>query len=430
MIVKHNNTFFGEDGISDLFIVRAVLGVLVWQSFKWMWRGVKQAYGGNVASGFVLTSLCQFHLPFYSSRTLPNTFALALAYVGYGFFLTNQPRKGIAVFIFSSLVIRCDVLVLLAPLAVWVWLFKENDVMVIITERVNVTTLLRSGFSLFFFGAGCFIVSLLMSVPLDYHLWLRKHIWPEGFVFYYNVFLNKSSNWGVSPFAWYFTSALPRSLLISFPFSFLGFYFADRTCRSLFICAVLFVFLYSFLPHKELRFIFPALPIFNLLSAIFVEKASSNRFVKYCIFALFLVCLVISSAFLLVSSRNYPGGFAMRQVNLQIMGEENSTGTRSGKPVNVHIDAYSAMNGISKFCYLKNRDVKTTYSKEENISALNLCDFSFLLRQGDVVVVSNVGECKFEKFSEISGEPKISTKFPFLVDRKDAIVIWKKKSLT
>ena len=37
----------------------------------------------------------------------------------------------------------------------------------------------------------------------------------------------------------------------------------DRRARPALTCACFFVATYSLLPHKELRFIFPALPLFN-----------------------------------------------------------------------------------------------------------------------------------------------------------------------
>lgn len=70
------------------------------------------------------------------------------------------------------------------------------------------------------------------------------------------------------PFLWYFTSALPRALLLplfSVPWAL---YCDSRRAIKLVFPAMFFLFLYSFLPHKELRFIVYVFPLLNAVAAI------------------------------------------------------------------------------------------------------------------------------------------------------------------
>ena len=62
----------------------------------------------------------------------------------------------------------------------------------------------------------------------------------------------RSSEWGTQPMHWYFTSALPRSLLAGLPLGLLGCWM-DRRLWTFLGTTLSYVALYSALPHKEVR---------------------------------------------------------------------------------------------------------------------------------------------------------------------------------
>ncbi|EYC06094.1 hypothetical protein Y032_0078g1188 [Ancylostoma ceylanicum] len=112
--------------------------------------------------------------------------------------------------------------------------------------------------------------STAVTIPIDSLLWGRP-IYPEFEVAIFNILQNRSHEYGVSPFLWYFYSCLPRGLMASLPLAILGL-FLDRRLRPIVLPAVVFILLYSFLPHKELRFIMYAFPLINLSAAVFCAR--------------------------------------------------------------------------------------------------------------------------------------------------------------
>ena len=66
-----------------LLIVRCTLGLITWLSANTFVTAIKSKFGARCGQLVWLLHCLQFHLPFYSSRTLPNTYALVLAYWAY-----------------------------------------------------------------------------------------------------------------------------------------------------------------------------------------------------------------------------------------------------------------------------------------------------------------------------------------------------------
>ncbi|GIY92510.1 dol-P-Man:Man(7)GlcNAc(2)-PP-Dol alpha-1,6-mannosyltransferase [Caerostris extrusa] len=180
-----------------------------------------------------------------------------------------------------------------------------------------------------------------------------------------------------SPWAWYFYSALPRALcssIVFIPFAFK----LDYRVRTLIYPALGFIVLYSFLPHKELRFIIYTIPLLNVAAARTCAHLWNNRFksiiwgILFQIAVLQLLVNVCATVIILsISSHNYPGGVAMIKLH-EIESE--------AKDLNIHIDVYSAQTGVSRFTELHSN---WKYNKSEKLSlqSLEIMQFTHLLME-------------------------------------------------
>lgn len=108
----------------------------------------------DAAGFFLLVCACQFHLVFYASRSLPNTYALVLVLLALGCWLRGHWRRAVTLMTLTTVAFRGDTVLLLAPVA-----------LSLLLER-------RAGFlSLAVCGIAAGIGSLALTVAVDSYFW-------------------------------------------------------------------------------------------------------------------------------------------------------------------------------------------------------------------------------------------------------------------
>ncbi|KFK42589.1 hypothetical protein AALP_AA1G015000 [Arabis alpina] len=348
-------TFLGFSKIFTLVAARMVLGCIILSTLRFFRIQIRTKFGHQVEFFFLLVTTLQFHLLFYCTRPLPNILAFGLVNLAYGHWLKGNFYSALNFLIFATVIFRCDTMLLLGPIGL----------QFLLTRSISFWKALK-------YCVGTAVLAVGLTIFVDSIMW-KKFVWPEFEVFWFNSILNRSSDWGTHSIHWYFTSALPRSLLVAYPLSLVG-TLLDRRVPLLVLPVLSFVILYSKLPHKELRFIISSVPMFNLSAAVAASRIYNNRkksiwkLVNMGMLALFAISAGCTVVTFMASYYNYPSGYALKHLH-QISHPANAAGEEW-----VHIDTFSAMNGISRFC---EDDLPWRYSKEEEISVEELRNRNF-----------------------------------------------------
>lgn len=166
------------------YAARMILASFLVASVSYLRFSVHKKYDADKSWWLGFVNLMQFHIPFYMSRSLPNTFALFFTNLALGCILRHHYKYAIALLTASAVIFRSDTLVFAAPFVLSMLI------------RKNVTF---SGFLLT--GVSTAIPCICCSVAVDSLFW-RRLLWPEALVFLFNTVENKSAEWGTSPWHW------------------------------------------------------------------------------------------------------------------------------------------------------------------------------------------------------------------------------------
>lgn len=178
---------------------------------------VRDAISQSAGTAFAMLCISQFHLAYYASRPLPNTFALVLCCVASASWLRSRHPRRVVLLLTASAVGFCCLHVrfsvplpphLPCPPLRHFWTLPACDQLTIVTAtmqavfRCDVAPLLALvGLHLMWTGqlsaawavadgvvalCGC----VAATAPLDSLLWQRL-LWPESEVFWFNIVLNR-----------------------------------------------------------------------------------------------------------------------------------------------------------------------------------------------------------------------------------------------
>jgi len=371
-------------GGAGQLMVRGLLGVLNILALYNVKDAVDTAYGKTAGRWYILLQASQFHVMYYASRTLPNMFAFALTTTALGNLIIvkainsksakSAKRRRLALYLLTvaGIIFRSEIAILLTA----------ETVYLLIHQRASLKNEIIPA------AVAGVILGLAITVSVDSLFWQQYAMWPEWVGFYYNTILGKSSEWGTSPYHFYFLNALPRLLLnpmtvlVCIPMA-LNVY--AKISQDILVPHLAFIIAYSFLPHKEWRFIIYSVPAFTAVAAggagwIWTRKAKT---VWYRLLSLGLVLSTIGSfalsgGLLYISSLNYPGGEALHKLH-QLVPEDG---------VRVHMDNLACQTGVTRF-----QEVRPTWlydkTEGEQLDPMFWQQFDYVLAESPERVIGS-----------------------------------------
>lgn len=357
------------EGADRQMLVRGVLGLFNAFCLLYFRNGVAKTFGRVAANWFVLFQASQFHIIYYASRTLPNFFAFGLSVCALRDLLSHFAIKHVVydkeklqtvsvhpsnAHTALSMQLYRRAMIILTAIGV---IFRSELALLLGSHAFYLLIQRRISLDPFKDVVPSCIkglcIGLAFSVPVDSYFWQKSPSWPEFEGFMYNAVKGKAAEWGVSPFHFYFSSALPRLLFnpltyyLCIPIA-ISMHSIRKPARDVLLPNIFFIFLYSFQPHKEWRFIVYAIPPLLAVAAegaswIWTRRTKSflYRFLSLCLAASVLASFAASFAMLAISRLNYPGAEALNRVHAIADGKH--------KTVSVHMDTSSCMTGITRF---------------------------------------------------------------------------------
>ena len=337
---------------------------LPWSQWE---EACNEFFGTGAGIWYALFQAGQFHVIYYASRTLPNMYAFAFskprlcpilsrnsnrrkgnlalwsflnahAVPWNAHYVSRRYRLTLYLLTIAGVVFRSELAILVGTFTLYLF----------VTQRISIVSVIIPAGSIGLIGG------LLCTVLIDSYFWQSFPLWPEWIAFYYNTIQGHSADWGVSPWHHYFANALPRLLLnpatylLCIPVAVLNAATRKQSLNML-IPLLGFVGIYSFLPHKEWRFIIYVIPGLTGIAAagaswIWTRRGKSIIYatLSLALAGSVLVSFTASTMLLGISSLNYPGGEALR-----ILHNEISHPPRNH--FDVYFDNLACQTGVTRF---------------------------------------------------------------------------------
>ena len=337
---------------NQAFVLRVITGVFCFLSVTFFWKKTKNQFTTNLSIWYLAASFFIWFFPYIYVRFSSETWSLFTFLLGVSFLYKGEKgdRKVIlgTFFLGLSIIFRIQTVTMLFGYFMWSFFVKKETW----KELAK-----WAGVILIVFTCSVFLDSLFYGEPV-FTAWNYLKV---------NLFESKAAEFGVSPwysYFWYiFKSAyIPLGLLIISSF----FYLLFTQPKNQFIWIVFpLLFIHSLIGHKELRFLYPALPFLPIMIFTVIQKINfNNKLMKYGL--AFLIVINVVGLFICSLKPARHGDIKIVEDIVALQSQDNTT-----------IISYNSTNPINpwglpvRFYYNKDfKDIRL--EKLEDLKTLSL----------------------------------------------------------
>ncbi|XP_047436833.1 GPI mannosyltransferase 3 [Mugil cephalus] len=241
-------------------IVQALLAAFADVKFFFL---IRRLENHDIARWTFFCHMCSWFTWFCCTRTLTNSMettltSLALCYFPLPRSKTHSSKKYLAL-VAVAVIVRPTALIVWFPLLVYHF-WKEDDKLRLVTHNyIPIGTL-----------------AVVISALIDCVFYGKLTLVQFNFL-KFNIFHGVADFYGSHPWHWYLTQGFAVVIGPHLPFFLHGCTLAFRRYKILLAAVVWTVTVYSFLPHKEFRFIYPVLPFCMVFCGLSLARLTAWR---------------------------------------------------------------------------------------------------------------------------------------------------------
>lgn len=286
-------------------IIQALLAAFADVKFFFLIRTLENR---DVAKWTFFCHMCSWFTWFCCTRTLTNSTettitCLALFYFPLPGSKTHSSKKYLAL-VALAVIIRPTALIIWFPLIVYHFWQEDNKLRLITHDYIPIGTL-----------------AVVLSAAIDCVFYGKWTLVQWNFV-KFNIIHSVAGFYGSHPWHWYFTQGFAVVIGPHLPLFLHGCTLAFRRYKVLLAAVVWTIVVYSLLPHKEFRFIYPVLPFCMVFCGISLAHLKAWRR------AAAAVLLVANLVPALYTGLIHQRGALDVMNNLQTLCDVNSVSTR------------------------------------------------------------------------------------------------------